>query len=265
MDRRSAHIPKFRLGAYIDSMCNDVCFLVVSPQYTNYLFAGRKESFSMNVFDIIGPVMVGPSSSHTAGAVRIGRMTGNLLGEEPARAVIQLHGSFAKTYKGHGTDKAIIGGLLGMNPDDERIKESPELAKQAGKSFVFQTVSLKNAHPNTAVITATGVFGKTITVEGASVGGGNIVIRQINGMQVEFTGQQNTLIIFHQDAVGVIASATELLARNGINIANMRDFRSQRNGEAIMVIETDQAIPGELGRLIKFLPQIHNAIVIEPI
>lgn len=219
----------------------------------------------MNVFDIVGPVMVGPSSSHTAGAVRIGWITSNLLGEEPIRAVIGLYGSFAKTYRGHGTDKAIIGGLMGMMPDDSRIKKSPELARQAGKIFAVQTVSLKDAHPNTAVITASGASGKRITVEGASVGGGNIVIRRINGMKVEFTGQQNTLVIFHHDALGAIASATELLARNGINIAGLRDFRNERNGDAVMVVETDQKISKDVKKRMESLPQVQNVTAIAPI
>ena len=219
----------------------------------------------MNVFDIIGPVMVGPSSSHTAGAVRIGRVVRALLGEQPSDAVIGLHGSFARTHKGHGTDKAIIAGLLDMQPDDGRIMESMELARRAGMKYRFEAAVLKDAHPNTALITASARTGACVTVQGSSVGGGSIVINKINGMDVELTGQYHTLVISHTDTPGTVAGVTGLLAVNGINIAAMRVYRSFRGGEAVMVIETDQAVRRDLGLLIERLDKIKRAALIEPV
>lgn len=219
----------------------------------------------MNVFDIIGPVMVGPSSSHTAGAVRIGRIARGLLGEQPVDVVIELHGSFAETYKGHGTDKAILAGLMEMLPDDERIKSSLELAQKEGISYKFKTVVIRDAHPNTARITAVGQTGKKVVIQGASIGGGNIVINKINDMDVEFTGVYNTLVIAHKDTPGAIAAVTNLLAYYDINIANMKVFRPYKGSDAMMVIETDQEVSCELEALIGHLPKIRNAKLIKPI
>lgn len=214
----------------------------------------------MNVFDIIGPVMVGPSSSHTAGAVKIGRIVRELLGEQPVDVVIELHGSFARTFKGHGTDKAIIAGLMGMLPDDGQIRDSLELAQQAGMKYRFKAVTLKDAHPNTAYITAVSQNAQSISLQGASVGGGNIIIKKVNGIIVDFTGQNNTLIISHNDTAGVIAEVTNLLSNNSINIANMKDYRSYRGGEAMMVIETDQEVGRELETSIGLLSNIKNVM-----
>lgn len=219
----------------------------------------------MNVFDIIGPVMVGPSSSHTAGAVRIGRIVREILGGQPSKANIVFHGSFARTYRGHGTDKAIIAGLLGLNPDDVKVRESMALAQQARLQYTITTGVIKRAHPNTALITAADSVDRQITVLGSSVGGGNIVINKINGMEVEFTAQYNTLIIFHHDTPGAIAAITNILANNGINIANMKVYRSCRGGNAIMIIETDQEVGRELEALIRQLQGINNTALIRPV
>lgn len=146
------------------------------------------------VFDIVGPVMIGPSSSHTAGAVRLGLMARKILGEPAVRADINLHGSFAQTYRGHGTDKALIAGILGFAPDDERIREALQLAEEKGLSYRFQKVNLEQAHPNTAVIHLTGTSGRTARVRGSSVGGGNIRITNIDGYEVELTGTYPALI-----------------------------------------------------------------------
>ena len=128
----------------------------------------------MQLFDIIGPVMIGPSSSHTAGAARIGRITRMLLGEEVQYADIRFHGSFAKTWEGHGTDRAVIGGLLGLQVDDERLRKSRALAEQAGMRYTISAVQLRDAHPNTVLIDAVGVSGAQISVQAVSVGGGSI-------------------------------------------------------------------------------------------
>lgn len=219
----------------------------------------------MNIFDIVGPIMIGPSSSHTAGAAKIGRATRALLEQEPISVSVKFHGSFAKTYKGHGTDKAIIAGLMGMLPDDERIRDSLQLAQNANIDYNFEEVVLDEAHPNTVVITATATDGTTVTVQGASVGGGNIMINKIDGLDVEFTGNYNTLIIYHTDAPGAIAAVSHLLAQGKINIASMKVYRSYRGGDAIMIIEMDQVIDPQLNLLIKDLPGIKGSTLIKSI
>lgn len=200
----------------------------------------------MNVFDIIGPIMIGPSSSHTAGAAKIGYIIRELMGEPIVKANIKLHGSFAATYKGHGTDKALIAGLLGMHPDDERIKNSKEIAEKEGMEVSISKVKLENAHPNTTVIKAVGKSKKTLTVQGTSIGGGEIEINEINGMKVNFNGENNTLVIFHMDAPGEISSVSDLIAKENINIAGMKVFRNRQGGNAVMIIETDQSIDKKL-------------------
>ena len=162
----------------------------------------------MDLFDILGPVMIGPSSSHTAGAARIGRVARRLLGEMPKKAHIGLYGSFAKTWQGHGIDRAILGGLLDMGVDDERLRSSRELAAAAGMEFEFTAIDLKNAHPNTVVLDLTGVSGAHVTVQAASVGGGNIRVQSLNGLEVGFAGDCTTIVIQHSDAPGEIGRAS---------------------------------------------------------
>ena len=193
----------------------------------------------MDLFDLIGPVMVGPSSSHTAGAARIGLTARQLLGEEVAKADIALHGSFAKTYHGHGTDRAVVGGLMGMAVDDLRLRDSLELAKAQGIDVSIRQVNIRRAHPNTVRLEITGVTGKMLTMEAASVGGGNIEIHRLDGLRVDFTGEENTLIVHHSDLPGVIARVTGSIAQCGINIAGMQVFRREAGKEAIMVLELD--------------------------
>lgn len=219
----------------------------------------------MNVFDIIGPIMVGPSSSHTAGAVRIGKIARAVSGGQPAMVTIELYGSFAQTYKGHGTDKAIVAGLLGLAPDDERIKDSLELARDLGMVFKFKKSGNKAVHPNTALILAVDSLGKKTIVQGSSVGGGRIVVNRINEINVKFNGEYYTLLVPHHDTPGMIAAVTNLLADHRINIAEMNMYRSQRGGEAMMVIETDQAINEELVSLIEAVNSVKKAVLIKPI
>lgn len=219
----------------------------------------------MNVFDILGPVMIGPSSSHTAGAARIGRITQALLGASPVKADILLHGSFARTYKGHGTDKALIAGILGMTTDDERIRNAPELAKQQGLEVQISTGEIDGAHPNTAKITLTDAKQHTVTLLGSSVGGGNILVTEVNGMEVSFTGQHTTLIALHRDTPGTIAAVTEVLADAGVNICNFRLSRQHKGGEAIMTIEIDGAFRHTLNQSIQNLPNILSSTMLNPI
>lgn len=200
----------------------------------------------LDIFDILGPVMVGPSSSHTAGAVRIGRMARTLLGEQPVKVKIGLHGSFAETGQGHGTDRALVAGLLGMKPDDLEIPRSFELAAERGMEFSFETVQLREAHPNTAVLTVQGDGGDKLTVQAASTGGGRIRVDRLNGVEVSFTGAFNTLVIHHQDVAGELSRITNELAVGGVNIANMSLCRNRRGGDVLTIIETDHKLQADI-------------------
>ncbi len=219
----------------------------------------------MNVFDILGPVMIGPSSSHTAGAARIGRITLALLGAPAVKADILLHGSFAKTYKGHGTDKALIAGIMGMSTDDSRIRNAPELAREQGLQVTISTGEIDGAHPNTARVTLTDCQGNTVSLLGSSIGGGNILITEVNGMEVSITGQHTTLIVLHRDAPGTIAAVTEVMAGVGVNICNFRLSRQKKGGEAIMTIEIDGSFGQELNDKIKVLPNVFSSTMLQPI
>ncbi len=219
----------------------------------------------MNVFDIIGPVMIGPSSSHTAGAVRLGRVAWKILGETAIKAEIQLSGSFAQTYRGHGTDKALVAGIMGMHSDDERIRHSLELAQQQGLSVSFETVELPDAHPNTARIQLTGQSGAKASIQGASIGGGNILVSEVNGLSVSFTGQYNTLMVLHYDKPGTIAAVTNFMAYSEVNIGNFRLSRPRKGGEAVMTIEVDGDVSDALMNSLKILPNIINVVLIRAI
>lgn len=219
----------------------------------------------LNVFDIVGPVMIGPSSSHTAGAARIGLVARRLLGTTPVRADIRLHGSFAKTYRGHGTDKALVAGILGIQPDDIRLRDSLSLARDAGLAVSFDEIALEDAHPNTARIALTDRNGHTVSVQGASVGGGNILITRVNGMAVEITGQYPTLIVLHRDAPGTIAAVTEEMSRRGVNICNFRLSREEKGGVAVMTIEMDGSADAELNDRVQKLPNVLSSTLLTPI
>jgi len=218
-----------------------------------------------NVFDILGPIMVGPSSSHTAGAVRLGAMARKILGEEPVAGTIHLHGSFAKTGKGHGTNLALIAGLLGMAPDDERIPESISIAKERGLNFTFEIEDLGDVHPNTVKFDLLGMTGSHAQIVGSSIGGGTIVIRQINDFRVEIRGDYPTLVILHQDLPGLVAQVTLLLATSQTNIARMLVSREKRGAQALMVVETDEKIEEAILVLMRRLPKIYQVLAIEPL
>ena len=198
----------------------------------------------LDIFDILGPVMVGPSSSHTAGAVRIGRMARTLLGGAPVKADIGLYGSFAETGRGHGTDRALVAGLLGMRPDDLRIPQSFELAKEEGLDFYIHPLKLRRAD------------GNELMLQAASVGGGRIRVDKLNGVEVQFTGDLNTLVVQHQDVAGKVADETRELSNAGINIATMSLWRDRRGGDALIVIETDQKVSEAVRQKILDLPDV---------
>lgn len=186
--------------------------------------------------------MIGPSSSHTAGAARLGKIAGAIGGDNLREVKFLLHGSFAKTYKGHGTDRALVAGILGMEPWDERLRDSLEIAKENGLKVEFKETDLGDMHPNTVKIIMTKYDGSITSVRGSSIGGGNIVINEVDGEQVEFTGEYPTVIIKHIDVPGVISKVTALMYEEGINIAFMKVFRSSKGASSIMVFETDTMV-----------------------
>jgi L-serine dehydratase len=193
----------------------------------------------VSLLDIIGPVMVGPSSSHTAGACRIGLFARGLVGGQPDQASVELHGSFARTGQGHGTDRAIAGGLLGFQPDDERLRESLNVAEQAGLRITFANSKLRGEHhPNTTRITVRRGEQEAV-ITGSSLGAGRIMITHIDGFSVEVSGSLPTLVFVAHDEPGIVATVTTALAREGDNIATMRVSRRARGGEAIHIYELD--------------------------
>lgn len=218
-----------------------------------------------SVFDILGPVMIGPSSSHTAGAARLGKIARSIVGDNIRKVTFFLHGSFASTYRGHGTDRALLAGVLGMEPDDERIKDSFSAAKEMNLEYEFVEYELKDAHPNTVKFLFEMEDGSKSTVTGSSVGGGSIIISEIDGDEVEFSGTLPTLITKHIDRPGIITAVTSALSSVGVNIAFMRVFRKSRGEIASMVVETDNPIPDEAVRYISKINGIEKVATINPV
>ncbi len=216
-----------------------------------------------SVFEIIGPVMVGPSSSHTAGAVRIGNIARAVLGEEPRKAVITLYGSFAKTHKGHGTDRALVAGLLGISGDDPRIREALVLAAERGLEINFRFAEGEDIHPNTADIEAAGVSGRRVFVRGSSIGGGSVLITRINQYEVAFYPKKFVLLVEHLDKPGVIGRVATVLGNNRINISELRLAWGSRVGEKLMIIETDEDISPRVQKEIAGLPDITSVVKIQ--
>lgn len=199
----------------------------------------------MNLYDIIGPVMVGPSSSHTAGAVKIGYVSRKLMAQPIVKAQILLYGSFLATGKGHGTQIAIVAGLLGMKTDDCRIPDSFRLAKETRMEISFGEAELKDAHPNSAQLILTGADGRQLEIVGESIGGSRINIASIDGLSANFSGDYPTLIVHNLDQPGHVAEVTSMLSHKSVNIATMQLYRAGRGGHAVMVIECDQEVPKE--------------------
>lgn len=200
--------------------------------------------------------MIGPSSSHTAGAVRLGALARAVFGGQPAAARIALHGSFASTGRGHGTDLALAAGLLGLAPDDERIPHAFDLAREAGLDLSFAEKDLGATHPNTAEFELHAPDGREMLVRGSSLGGGDVVVTRIDGFDVEATGEFPLLVVEHQDRPGEIAGVTSVLADSGVNIAQMRVSRERRGARALMLIETDVPADEALATRIAGLPGI---------
>ncbi|MBQ8280206.1 MAG: L-serine ammonia-lyase, iron-sulfur-dependent subunit beta [Roseburia sp.] len=213
----------------------------------------------MNLLDIIGPIMVGPSSSHTAGAVKIGLVSRKLMVEKIVKADIYFHGSFQATGKGHGTDKAVVAGLLGIAVDDSRVPFSFEIAQKEGLEFRISGIDLGDAHPNTVKLNLTGESGKKIEIVAASIGGGQIEICEIDGLSASFGGNYPTLIVNHKDIPGRVTAVTARLSECNVNIATMKLYRTTRGGDAVMIIECDQEVPVES---IKWLEELEGIIKI---
>ena len=216
---------------------------------------------SIGLFDILGPITIGPSSSHTAGAVRIGLVCRMLLDDDIKHARITFYGSFADTYHGHGTDKAVVGGLLGFFPDNEKIRASLRLAEFRGLSYEIFTAEDPRMHPNTVMIEAR-TKDKSVRIQGASVGGGAIRITEINGMAVQITFNEDTLILFHRDSPGVLASIAHILSSNGYNIGNLRLSRTRREGDVITVVETDVPVDQTTVSQLWSVESVSEAVVI---
>ncbi|KPU45162.1 L-serine dehydratase, beta chain [Oxobacter pfennigii] len=217
------------------------------------------------VFDILGPVMIGPSSSHTAGAARLGRIAANIAGSDIKKVTFLLHGSFAKTYKGHGTDKALLAGVLGFEPHDERLRDSFIIASKEGLEYEFIESDLGDVHPNTVKFLFEKSNGTAFTVTGSSIGGGNVLIKEVNGEEVEFTGEYPTIITKHYDRPGVITAVTSLLSELKVNIAFMKVIRKSKGQMASMVVETDNPIPDEAIEGISKIKDIEKVFLVKPI
>jgi len=216
-----------------------------------------------SLFDIIGPNMIGPSSSHTAGACRLGYVAHKLARGSIKQVTFFLHGSFAQTYRGHGTDKALLGGILGLLPDDERLREAYALAEDRRLEFAFVATDLgADQHPNTVRVEITKDDQQTMRILGSSIGGGNIMITEIDGVTLAFTGEYPTLVIPHQDRPGTVGRVTSLLGQRGVNIAGMRVYRQQKGENAYMIIEADSAIPDEVLQEIRRIENVMNAFLV---
>ncbi|MCI8542820.1 L-serine ammonia-lyase, iron-sulfur-dependent subunit beta [Acetatifactor aquisgranensis] len=210
----------------------------------------------MNSFDIIGPVMVGPSSSHTAGAVKIGNISQKLLGTSVRKADIFFHGSFLATGKGHGTDRALVAGLLGFPVDDSRIPDSFRYAEEADMDFHLSGIDLGDVHPNSVKLLLSGDEGKKIEIVAASVGGGAIRVTEIDGLPANFSGDYPTLVVNNLDQPGHVTEITSMLSHKSINIATMQLYRSSKGGHAVIVLECDQEVPADAIRWLAHLEGI---------
>ena len=221
----------------------------------------------VSLLDIIGPVMVGPSSSHTAGACRLGLLARCLVGGTPHRARIELHGSFARTGEGHGTDKAIVGGLMGFRPDDERLRDALGIAEREGLDYRFEKTTLGEdgeVHPNTVRITVERER-RTAVMVGSSLGAGRVLVTNIDGYPVEVTGNYHTVVLVAEDIPGSVARIAGILADHGLNIATLRLTRKERGADAFMVIELDDEPGVDVRDQLRALPWVRWAFRLDKV
>ena len=218
----------------------------------------------ISLFEVIGPNMVGPSSSHTAGAVSMALLARTLFPAEIKKVEFTLYGSFAKTYRGHGTDRALLGGIMGFETDDLRIRDSLSIAKERNLDYHFSIgQDTGEEHPNTADIDMTGVNGERLFVRGVSIGGGKVKIVRLNQIDVDFTGEYSTLIISQTDRPGVVAHITKVLSEREVNIAFMRLFREEKGAKAFTVVESDERIPDEVVERIRENPLVSDVMLVQ--
>ena len=216
----------------------------------------------IGIFDILGPNMIGPSSSHTAGALRIAFIAGKMV-SKPVSVKYVLYGSFARTYRGHGTDRALVAGILGYQTDDERIRDSFEHAHAAGVEFEFiENFTETEVYPNTVDVYVKDENGNEVSLRGESIGGGNAVITKLNGVDVELTGNYNTLVVEHIDKKGVLAFLTTVLSANDINIGTVRLFREGKGKKATTIIEVDSEIPTQVTAALYSMDAVKNVIIV---
>lgn len=219
----------------------------------------------ISMFSVLGPIMIGPSSSHTAGAVRLGYAAYVLSGGDISRAEFILHGSFAETRSGHGTDRALVAGILGMDTTDSRIKNSFDYAREHGLEFSFEKGDLGDVHPNTVKITTQNKNGSVFTLTGSSVGGGAILITKVDGSEVNLTGDYDAVIINHLDKLGMLSRITEILADDGINIVTVRNSRESKGSRASTVIELDSPVLEETRLRLQSLDEVISVSVFKKI
>lgn len=219
----------------------------------------------ISVFDVLGPNMIGPSSSHTAGAAAIAFLAHKMINGTIQKVEFTLYGSFARTYKGHGTDRALLGGIMGFSTDDRRIPDSYSIAKIRGLDYSFQiNTSETEVHPNTVDIRMTNEVGHTMTVRGESIGGGKVRITKINEVEVDFTGEYSTLIVVQQDKPGVIAHITKCLSELNINIAYMKLYREEKGSTAYSIVESDGILSETIAEKLKENPFIKDVMLVLP-
>lgn len=217
----------------------------------------------ISVFEVIGPNMVGPSSSHTAGAASIARLAWKMTHEKIKKVHFILYGSFARTYKGHGTDRALLGGMMGFKTDDIRIRDSFRIAEEEGIEFSFTANTVETeVHPNTVDIEIEDVTGRKLTVRGESIGGGKVKLTRINGVKVHFTGEYEAIIVVHKDHPGVISKITNVFGKQHLNIAFLRVYREQKGGDAYMIIESDEKITESAVNEIEKNPFVRETMLI---
>lgn len=220
---------------------------------------------NFSVFDIIGPMMIGPSSSHTAGAARLAKIARIIAGGKIVKVKFLLHGSFAKTYRGHGTDRALVAGMLGMEPWDENLRNSFNIAKEKGLEIEFVETDLGDVHPNTVKFIMTKDDNTTTEVMGSSIGGGNILIFEVDGREVQFRGDYPTVILENNDVPGMISKITALTYEENINIGFMRVYRGGKGQKATMTFETDSYVPERVVKKLEAIPGVVNVKVINPV
>lgn len=219
----------------------------------------------ISVFDVLGPNMIGPSSSHTAGAEIIAFLAQKMITPPLVRVNFTLYGSFAKTYHGHGTDRALLGGIMGFSADDTRIRDSFDIAAKRGLAYSFTPNETEtDIHPNTVDIRMENAEGQVMMVRGESLGGGKVRIVRINGVKVDFSGEYNALIVVQQDKPGVVAHITNILSEHGVNIAFMRLFREAKGHTAYTIVESDERLPEGVSELLRQNPNITDVMVVQP-